>query len=151
MKGFKMDLNKFIGKNEKELEREYGFTHYLETKDSLILDIEQSHESIVNAFFEFIKDDGIKVIKTENGDVKEFFDMDMEDIKNNLLFLEEDKRRFYNDDCEISYGFLGKNFFAYIFSGIMMFSANQENVNKMARILDKYSLKYFEPYNIENE
>lgn len=142
-----MELKEFIGKNTKELEKAFGFTHYLELKDELILGNEQDHKSVFESFFKFAKGK-IIVIKTDDGVIKEFFDMDLEDIKKNSLLLEEDKGLFYDDDFCISYAFLGENFFAYFFSDMFMFSAKEDDMKEMVKILDEYGLKYFEPKRI---
>jgi len=144
-----MELKELIGKNTKELEKAFGFTHYLELKDRLILGREQDHKAVFEAFFKFAKGK-ITVIKTDDGIIKEFFDMDLEDIKRNSLLLENDEGLFYDDDFCISYAFLGENFFAYFFTDMFMFSAKEDDMNGMVKILDEYGLKYFEPEKISD-
>lgn len=142
-----MELKELIGKNSKELEKSFGFTHYLELKDGLILGKEQDHKTVVEAFFKFVKGK-IIVVKTDNGTIKEFFDMDLDDIKKNSLLLEKDEGVFYDDDFCISYAFLGENFFAYLFSNMFMFSAKEDDMKELVKLLDEYGLRYFEPKRI---
>ncbi|MBU4500955.1 MAG: hypothetical protein KKA79_00060 [Nanoarchaeota archaeon] len=140
-----MELNKFIGENTKQVEKAFGFTHYFETKD--FLGEEQDHRTIVEAFFKFVKGDMI-VVKTYDGIIKEFFKMGLDEIKKNLLLLADDKGLFYDNDLCISYGFLGDNFFAYLLPNILMFSAKEDNMECIVKILNGYGLKYFEPRKI---
>lgn len=142
-----MELKELIGKNSKELEKAFRFTHYLELKDGLILGKEQDPKTVVEAFFKFVKGK-IIVVKTDDGTIKEFFDMDLDDIKKNSLLLEKDEGVFYDDDFCISYAFLGKNFFAYLFSNMFMFSAKEDDMKEMVKLLDEYGLRYFEPKRI---
>lgn len=145
-----MDLNEFIGKENDDLEKAFGFTHYLELKDDILKREFQDHKATVEAFFRFVDGD-LSVIKTDNGVIKESFNMGLDKIKENLLLLEKDEGLFYDDDVCISYAFLGKNFFAYLLKNMLMFSAKEEDAAKMAKILDEHDLKYFEPYEIGKE
>ncbi|MBW2975556.1 hypothetical protein KY366_07585 [Candidatus Woesearchaeota archaeon] len=129
------------------LEKALGFNHYVEMKDRLFVK-NQSHDSTVKAFFDFVNNQKLKVVKTYDGKIEEFFDMDLEKIKKNLLLLEQRKGDFYDDDLCVSYSFLGNNFFAYVHPGMIFFSAEESNVRKMAEILNKYGLKYHEPYEL---
>ncbi|MDP3640228.1 MAG: SEC-C metal-binding domain-containing protein [Nanoarchaeota archaeon] len=137
-----------IGKKNRELEKAFGFTHYIELKDFPILGREQDHNAIRQALLDFISDDNLIVVKTDNGIIKDFSEMSKEEAKKNLLLLKEDKGLFFDEDLEISYALMGSNFFSYVFSGMIMFSANKESAEKMASILDKHNLEYFEPHNV---
>jgi len=142
------ELLSLIGKKNRELEKAFGFTHYIELKDFPILGREQDHNAITQALLNFISDDNLIVVKTDNGIIKEFSEISKEEAKKNLLLLEEDKGLFFDEDLEISFALMESNFFSYVFSGMLMFSANKENVEKMASILNKYNLEYFEPYDL---
>jgi len=140
------DLNKFIGKNTEELEKELGFDYYLETKDFIFLKPKQDHKTIMAALFEFIGEEEVRVMKTYDGVIEKVFDMPLDKIKNNILLYGEDNGDFYDEDLCVSYPIIGQEFFAYALNGIVMFSANGESVIKMAKIFDKYQIKYHEPF-----
>ena len=140
-------LSIMIKQEDRILEKALGFNHYVEMKDRLF-GKDQSHDSTVKAFFEFVNNQKLKVVKTYDGEIEEFFDMDLEKIKKNLLLLEQRKGDFYDDDLCVSYSFLGNNFFACVHPSMIFFSAEETNVRKMAEILDKYNLKYHEPYEL---
>lgn len=142
------ELLSLIGKKNRELEKAFGFTHYLELKDSIILGSEPDHDAIRQALFDFISDDILTIVKTNDGTIKEFSEMSKEVAMNNVLLLEDEKGFFFDEELEISYALMGSNFFCYVFPGMIMFSANKENAEKMASILDKYDLKYFKPENL---
>ncbi len=141
-------LSLFKEKKEENIEIAFGFDHYLELKDRLVLGKNQNHKNVVNAFIEFAGTGKLIVIKEDDGTVKELFEMSVEEIKENLLLLEKHKGIFYDDILEISYSFLSKNSLGCVHSNMLFFSANEENTLKMAKILDKYGLIYFEPEKI---
>lgn len=142
------EIFSLIGKKNRELEKAFGFTHYIELKDFAILRREQDHNAIKQALLDFISDDNLVVVKTDNGVIKEFNEMSKEEAEKNLLLLEDDKGLFFDEELDISFALMGSNFFSYVFSGMLMFSANRENAEKMASILDKHNLEYFEPHDI---
>lgn len=143
-------LNEFIEKEDKDIERAFRFTYYVELLNKFSLGKDQSHEMLVKAFFEFV-DSELKVVKTDNGVAKEIFEMPIDEIKKNLLAFEKDEGKFYDDILEISYAFLGRNFFAYVHPSMLLFSASKENVEKMAKVLDRHNLKYHEPYELKRD
>ena len=146
-----VDLNKFIGKNTKELEKELGFDYYLETKDFLFLKPKQDHKILMTALFEFTGNKKIKVMKTYDGVIEKFFDVPLEKVKENIFLYGENKGEFYDEDMCVSYPILGEDFFAYALNSIIMFSAKEETIKKMMQILDKYQVKYHEPSNLFDE
>lgn len=146
-----MELKQFIRKRNRDIEKEFGFDYYLELKDRFQLSKNQNHKNIVDAFFRFVGDQNLKVVKTDNGEVVDIFDMSSDEIKSNLIVLEGDKGRFFDEILEISYAFLGNNFFAYVQPNMVMFSASKEDTLKMAGILHKYGLKYHKPYSLNRK
>ena len=141
-----MKLKEFVGRDHNELENAYGFTHYLELLDRLTLGKDQDHTKSVDALLEFVGKQGIQVVKTDNVLIEEVIDISRDDVRKQLLLLENDEGAFYDEDLEISYALLGENFFAYIFPNMLMFSANEKNTKRMAKILDDYSLEYTGPF-----
>jgi len=139
-----MDISKFIGKGHRDLENAYGFTHYLELEDRFRLGQDQDHKRIVDAFLRFVDGKDITIVKTDNDVLQEVVDVPRDAVREQLLLLENDEGLFY-DDLEISYAIVGDNFFAYVLSCILMLSGNKETVQKMAGILDDFSLVYVGP------
>lgn len=150
-KSVEIDLNSFIGKNHTELEKALGFTHYLETQDRFLTKEKVNTEILVEALFRFVGNQNqmLKAVKTNDGTILEIFDITLEDAKKNTLLFVKDKGRFYDENLCISYSILGKNFYAFA-HGVLMFSASETNAQKMAKILDEYSIEYFEPHAIED-
>ncbi len=143
-----MDLNSFIGEEDEELEKAFGFTHYIETKDEFLAGKRVNSGKLVGVLFRFIGDQKLKVVKTDDGTILEIFDISLGEAKKNLILLQENKGPFYDEDTCINYSILGENFYAFAY-GVLMFSASEENAQKMAKILDEYSIEYFEPMAID--
>jgi|GEM_PF-6250412 len=140
------ELNALIGKKDDDLEKELGFTHYIEQKD--ILSGKQNHADAMKALLEFAGDQELKVVKTDDGLIVDIFDMPRKEIELNLGLLSDNKGVFWDVETEMCYALLGNNFFSYVFPNTIMFSANEENAYRMAAILQKYKLDFFEPYEI---
>lgn len=138
----------FIELNHRDVEKAFGFDWYVKLKDSPIPPRRQDQNKIVASFFDFVDSD-LRVIKTDNGKIKEILDMPLQEIRENLMSLENNQGRFYNDILEISYAFLSDNFFVYVLKGMIFFSAKKNDVEKMARIYDKYGLEYHKPYELK--
>lgn len=143
-----MDLASFIGKKNEELEKEFGFTHYIELKDSLQLGYEPEHSKAMDSLLNFIGETNVKIVKTDDGVVVDIFDMSRENVELNLKLLENKEGAFWEEDTEMCFALLGDNFFSYVFPGTIMFSANESNAAKMANLLDEHKLEYFGPENI---
>lgn len=143
-----MDLTHFIGKENDDIEKEFGFTYYIELKDFLILKREQEHSEVISALLKFVENRELKIVKTDDGEVVEIFDLPLDEIKSNLTLLEHKKGIFWEEDTEMCFALLGENFFSYVFPNTIMFSANEKNANKMAQLLDEYKLEYFGPSEI---
>ena len=143
-----MDLASFIGKKNEELEKEFGFTYYIELKDSLQLGHEPKHSKAMDSLLNFIGKTNIKIVKTDNGVIVDIFDMSRQDAELNLELLENKEGAFWEEDTEMCFALLGDNFFSYVFPGTIMFSANENNAAKMASLLDEHKLEYFGPENI---
>jgi len=146
LKDYAQDI--FIGLNHRDIEKAFGFNWYFELNDPPIPPRRQDQNKIVASFFDFADSD-LRVIKTDNGEIKEVFDMPLEEIRENLISLEKDQGRFYDGILEISYAFLSDIFFGYVFNGMIFFSAKKDDTEKMARIYDKYGLKYNLPYELK--
>lgn len=143
-----MDLSIFIGKNDEELEKAFGFTHYLETMDDFRAKKRTNPENLLEALFKFIGNQKLKAVKIDDGTVLEIFDISLDEAKKNLLLLQKDKGPLYDADICLNYSILGENFYAFS-HGVLMFSVNEENAQKMAKILDEYGIEYFEPEAID--
>lgn len=146
----KINLSSFIGKNDKELEKALGFTHYIETKDKFLAKKKVDPEKLVDVLFKFIGSQKLKAVKTDNSKILEIFDISLEEVKENLLLLGKKNGMFYDEDLSISYSILGENFYAYLYF-VLMFSAGEENVQKMAKILGEYTIEYHEPHALGKE
>ena len=145
----KMELKHFIGKMNDDIEKELGFTHYIELKDFIRLGKEQDHKKMVAAFFEMVGSQELTIIKTDNGKIVDLFPMPLEDIKSNFLLLENKQGAFWEEETEMCFALLGDKFFSYVFPNSIMFSSGKEDSQRMAGILDKYELKYFGPEDIK--
>lgn len=139
-----MELSSLIGKNDKELEKAFGFTHYIESKDEFLTKKKIAPEKLVELLFKFAGNQKLKAVKTDNGTILEIFDISLEDAKKNLLLLAKEKGRFYDADLDISYSILGENFYAFALR-VLMFSASGENTCKMAKLFDESGIEYHEP------
>lgn len=146
-----MDLRSFIGKHEDELEKALGFTHYVETEDSILGRTKEINPDLfVEVLLKFAGNQKLKVVKTDwYGIILDIFDISLADARKHLLLLQRDKGMFIDED-DLTYSILGENFYAYAYK-IIFFSASEENVQKMAQILDEYSRKYYEPYELGKE
>lgn len=140
-------LNVMNKQKDRILEKALGFNHYIEMKD-VSFEKDQNHDDTIKAFFEFVGKQKLKVVRTYDGEIEKSFNMDLEKIKENLILLEQRNGDFYDDDLCVSYSFLGDNFYACVHPSMLFFSANKNDVRKMVEILDKYDLKYHEPYEL---
>lgn len=145
----KMDLKGFIGKKDDELEKAHGFTHYIETKDEFQTGKKVKHKDLIDALFRFSGNQNLKAVKTDNGTILEISGISLDEAKKNLTLFAKNEGPFYDEDIYINYSILGENFYAFS-HGVLMFSASWENVQKMAKILDEYSIKYYEPDAIDS-
>lgn len=141
-------LASFIGKKSDEIEQEFGFTHYVELKDWIILGRKQEHSRVVEALSNFINQRDLNIIKTDDGTVIDISSMDYQAIEENLKLLENKKGAFWDEDTEMCFALLGDDFFSYVFPNCIMFYANEENAAKMASLLDESKLEYFGPEKI---
>ncbi len=139
-----IDLKKLdilIGKEDEDLEEEFGFNFYIETKDR-ILSRNVDEEKLANILFDFIGNQEIIVVKQYDGEIQEYFKMDIEDIKKNSLLFINKEGKFYDEDCCVCYSFLCENCWCTYLGDIVFFSSNEENVFKFADILDKNNIEY---------
>lgn len=136
-----------IGKNHKDLEKELDFNWYLETKDDFLTGKRVDHNKLVEAFLEFNNNRSLLVVQFLNGDVKGVQEMNLDQIKNNLYLLVENKGIFSdNSDGELvtSYGFVCDEYLAEVMQGIIFFSGKEEWVKHFAKTLQKSELDYHE-------
>lgn len=140
-----MDLLRFKGKHFHLIENGLDLNYYIELLDKIKLGKNQNHNTIIDAFLEFVGDSVITVVKMYNDIVDDVVDLSKKEVINNLYLLGEEKGLFFDDDWNVSYGFVCEEFFAYILPNMLMFSANKEKCKIMASILDNYSLHYFGP------
>lgn len=144
-----LNLSSFIGKEEDELEKALGFTHYIETKDEFLVGKKVKHGNLIDALFRFVGNQKLKAVKTDDGKIVEIFGISLDEAKKNLVLFAKNEGPFYDEDVGINYSILGENFYAFSY-GVLMFSASEENVQKMAKILEEYSIEYHEPDAIED-
>ena len=93
----------------------------------------------------------MKVIKLYDGVIQDIQDMNLTEIKKNLLLLADNKGAFYDtsdDELATSYGFLCDDYFAEIMPGIIFFSGKEEYVNSFSGTLKENGLEYHEPTKI---
>lgn len=142
------DLNSFIGKENDDLEKELGFTHYIELKDRLSSGRDQDHDAVIKSLIEFAFGQQLKIVKTDDGVIAEIFDMQLKDIISNLELLKNKRGVFWEEETEMCFALLGDNFFSYVFPNMIMFSADEENTNRMSDLLQKHNLDHFGPETI---
>lgn len=140
-----MPVALLIGKKSDEIEQEFGFTHYIELKDWMLLGHEQEHSKVVDALLIFINGRDLNVVKTDDGVVSDIFAMNYQEIEDNLGLLRNKKGVFWDEETDLCFALLGDDFFSYVFPSTIMFSANEENTKKMASLLDERKLEYFGP------
>ena len=143
-----MDL---VGKSGEDIEEMYGFDFYLETKDDLLSIKRVDFRGLVDSFLDFNKERDLKVIKLYDGVIQDVVEMNLSEIKKNLLLLVEDNGAFYDDsDDELAtcYGFLCDDYFAEIMPSIIFFSGKEECVNSFACVLREKNLEFHEPEKI---
>ena len=148
MKEIHSSIKKFINKKDEEIEKEFGFTHYIESKDYLLLGRNQDHDKIIDALMSFIAGRDLEIVKTDDGVVVDIFDMPFKDVEKNLMLLGHKKGVFWEEETEMCFALLGEDFFSYVFPNDIMFSANEKNAAQMAKILDSYKLEYIGPEEI---
>ena len=140
-----MGLKRFIGKHYSALENAYGFDYYLELYDQFKLGKNQDHKTMIDAFLNFVGDKDIVVLKMDNDVISDIIDVSRDDLVNNLYLLGDETGLFFDEDWDVSYGFTGDGFFAYILSHMLIFSSEKENCEMMADVLDDLSLKHTTP------
>ena len=145
-----MNRTEYLGKPIEDVERDRGFTWYIEIKDRPLLIKNQDHSKIVDALLSFIDGKELKILKTDDGRVVEVIDLAYPDIEANLRLLENKKGLFWEEDTEMCFALLGEDFLSYVFPNMIMFSANEANANKMAQLLKERGLEYFGPEPIDN-
>lgn len=146
-----MNIQDLIGKKDKEIESQFGFDYYLETKDEFFRGKPADHKKLVKAFLEFNQNKTLTVIQLLDGTIQKIFPMNIEDIEKNLLLLDEEKSLFCDDDesdLALCFAFLCNDYIAEIMKGIIFFSGKKEPVHEFAKTLDKHGLEYHKPHSI---
>jgi len=144
-------MTDLIGMSGEELEEEYGFDSYLETKDDFLSGKKIDCGKLIGSFIDFNEERELKVIKLYDGVIQDIQDMGLAEIRENLMLLAENKGMFYdNSDDELAtcYGFLSDDYFAEIMPGIIFFSGKEEYVKSFARTLKENGLECHEPEKI---
>lgn len=130
-----------------QIEQRMGFTHYVEIKQfDNYQRIQIYHKDLVNAFLKMHDGRPLHVLAFVDGYFTKEYDMGIEQIRENLLMLQNNKGLFQypeNDDLGYSVGLLTNTYMAEFMQGFLMFSGKEEECNKFAVILDKYEIRRF--------
>lgn len=140
-------MKEFIGKTGKEIEEHFGFDFYLETKDDFIFGRGVDDKKLMDSFIRFNKETELKLFQLYDGIIQKIEDIDLNDVKKNLLLLAENGGMFYddsNDELATSYGFLCDDYFAEVMPGIIFFSGKEEYVKNFSDILKENGIECHE-------
>lgn len=144
-------LKNLIGKQDEDLEEEFEFGFYLETKDKFLAGKNVDPKKLTLVFFDFIGEQDILVVKQYDGEIEEYFRMEKEKIIENILLFDQNKGEFYDEDYCVCYSLLGEDFWATLMGDVLMYSSNEENVFKLTEILDKNNIEYHDIHNLTDD
>lgn len=134
-----------IGKSIKELERENGFDWYVEFKPRHYFGFDLGeHKELMEVFVEFLPRENIKILKLEDESVKEIFELNYEEVLENIGLLGEEKGKFYDEEDEISYSILTNDFLVIIQRNMIFWSSGKELAEKWADTLGEAGLQTYE-------
>ena len=135
-----------MGKNIEELEKENNFDWYVEFKPKKMLEFDlEEHKRLMGVFIEFLPKEKIKILKLNDGNVEEVFELNCEEVLENIKLLEEEKGKFYDKELEISYSILTDDFLVIIQQGMIFWSSGKELAFEWGGKLKEKELNFFEP------
>ena len=134
-----------IGKKTKDIEKKNNFKWYVEfkPKDVFGFDLEE-HNKLMEIFITFLPNENIQILKLNNEMVEEIFELDYNEVLENIKLLGESKGKFFDGEDEISYSILTKDFFVTILQGMIFWSSGKELAERWESALKYTGLNFFE-------
>ena len=134
-----------IGKEIEKLEKENKFCWYVEFKPKKMFGFDlEEHNKLMNAFIGFLPKDNIKILRLNDEIVEDVFELNYDEILENIKLLSEEKGKFYDEDDEISYSILTGDFLVIIQKDMIFWSSGKELAKKWQDTLAKEGLSFFE-------
>ncbi|MBU2052985.1 MAG: hypothetical protein KJ721_01935 [Nanoarchaeota archaeon] len=134
-----------IGKSTDEIERENGFDWYVEFKPRHYFGFDLGeHKELMDVFIGFLPKGRIKILKLDEGNVEEVFELEYDEVLENIELLGEGKGKLYDEECEISYSILTEQFFVIIQRNMIFWSSGKELAEKWADALGEAELQVYE-------
>ena len=134
-----------IGKEIEKLEKENKFCWYVEFKPKKMFGFDlEEHNKLMNAFIGFLPKDNIKILRLNDEIVEDVFELNYDEILENIKLLSEEKGKFYDEDDEISYSILTGDFLVIIQKDMIFWSSGKELAKKWQETLAKEGLSFFE-------
>ena len=134
-----------IGKEIEKLEKENKFCWYVEFKPKKMFGFDlEEHNKLMNAFIGFLPKDNIKILRLNDEIVEDVFELNYDEILENIKLLSEEKGKFYDEDDEISYSILTGDFLVIIQKDMIFWSSGKELSKKWQDTLAKEGLSFFE-------
>ena len=88
-----------IGKEIEKLEKENKFCWYVEFKPKKMFGFDlEEHNKLMNAFIGFLPKDNIKILRLNDEIVEDVFELNYDEILENIKLLSEEKGKFYDED-----------------------------------------------------
>jgi len=141
-----MKMNNLIGKDMEELEREKGFDWYVEFKSRKMFGVDlEEHRRLMNVFIEFLPKEKIKVLKLNEENVEEVFELEYEEVLENIELLGLGKGKLYDEELEVSYSILTDDFLVIIQEDMIFWSSKKKLAFEWRDKLKENGLNFFEP------
>ena len=140
-----------IGKSIERLKTENNFCWYVEFKPKNMFGFDlEEHNKLVEVFIKFLPKENIKILKLNDENVEEVFELNYEEILENIKLLCEGKGKLYDEGDEISYSILTENFLSIIQQGMIFWSSKKELAFEWAEKLKENDLNFFKPSFVGN-
>lgn len=134
-----------IGKSAEEIEKENGFEGYVEFKPRHYFGFNLGeHKELMEVFMGFLPKEKIKILRLNDENVEEVFELDYKEVLENIELLGDKKGKFYDEELEISYSVLTDNFLVIIQEGMIFWSSKKDLAEKWADALGEAGLQVYE-------
>ena len=139
-------MNKLIGKDIEELEKENGFDWYVEFNPKKMFgrDLEE-HRRLMEVFIGFLPKEKIRVLRLNEENVEEVFELEYEEVLENIELLGFGKGKFYDEELDVSYSILTDDFLVIIQEDMIFWSSKKKLAFEWGEKLKEKGLNFFEP------